>query len=174
MENFRLIDPKSLQDNVFRMLDDEWMLVTAGEAGYFNTMTASWGGFGVIWNRPVAIALVRPQRYTRKFIDSYPAYTLSFFDEKHRNALNICGSKSGRVSNKVEEAGLTSATTEGGNLYFTEARLVLECRKIYQDDFHEHLFLLPEIPKKFYPSKDLHRFYIGEITHAWERIPGKK
>ncbi|MFN8207784.1 MAG: flavin reductase family protein [Bacteroidales bacterium] len=174
MDNFRLIDPKSLQDNVFRLLDDDWMLVTAGEPDYFNTMTASWGGFGIFWNRPVGIAMVRPQRYTRKFIDSYPSYSISFFDEKFRKALEICGSKSGRVFNKVEESGLTPALTEEGNMYFIEARLVLECRKLYQDDFHEHLFSLPEIPKNFYPSKDFHRFYIGEITHAWEKIPAKK
>src|SRR5512133_1697376 len=168
MKDYKLIDPKIIKDNPFHLLDDDWMLVTAGEPDYFNTMTASWGGFGVIWNRPVAIALVRPQRYTRKFIDSYSSYTLCFFAEKYRKALEICGSQSGRNINKIEAAGLTLATTELGNIFFREARLILECKKLYQDDFQEHMFTAQEIPSKFYPSKDFHRFYIGEIINAWK------
>lgn len=173
MESFKPIDVKTLQENVFRLMDDDWMLVTAGEPDYFNTMTASWGGMGILWERPIALAFVRPQRFTRKFMDGYPSFTLSFFSEKHREVLEICGAKSGRNFNKVEAAGITPLLTEEGNMYFKESRLFLECRKLYQDDFQEHMFLQPEIAKKFYPSKDFHRFYIGEIVHAWMNVTEK-
>jgi flavin reductase (DIM6/NTAB) family NADH-FMN oxidoreductase RutF len=173
LKQFASIDPKTLQENPFHLLDDEWMLVTAGELNYYNTMTASWGGFGVLWNRPIAIAFVRPQRYTRKFIDSYSHFTLSFFDEKYRNALDICGSKSGRNFDKAEAAGLTPSESELGGVYFAESRLIIECKKLYQDDLKEHLFTVQDVAKKFYPSKDFHRFYIGEIINVWAVPPEK-
>ena len=48
------IDVKSLQDNVFSLIGDRWMLITAGTAERCNTMTASWGGLGVLWGAPAA------------------------------------------------------------------------------------------------------------------------
>ena len=58
------IDPKALTDNVFSLLDDKWALITAGTTNHCNTMTASWGGLGFLWNRNVAFVLIRPERYT--------------------------------------------------------------------------------------------------------------
>lgn len=61
---FGRIDPKELNQNVFSMIGEQWMLVTAGTAERCNTMTASWGGLGVLWGKPVATVYIRPQRYT--------------------------------------------------------------------------------------------------------------
>ena len=61
---FSRIDPKELDQNVFSMIGEQWMLVTAGTAERCNTMTASWGGLGVLWGKPVASVYSRPQRYT--------------------------------------------------------------------------------------------------------------
>ena len=58
---------KDLKFNPFRLIGDEWMLVTAGnEKDGCNTMTASWGGIGCLWghNDPVATIYLRPSRYT--------------------------------------------------------------------------------------------------------------
>ena len=63
------IDVKSLQDNVFSLIGDRWMLITAGTAERCNTMTASWGGLGVLWGKPVATVYIRPQRYTLEFVE---------------------------------------------------------------------------------------------------------
>jgi len=163
------ISPYDLTDNVFKLIDKDWMLVTAGTKKGFNTMTASWGHLGVIWNLPVAIAYIRPQRYTFGFANEHPFYTLSFFGEEQREALKICGTKSGRDCDKMKETGLTPLETKAGNIYFGEARLVLECRKIYQDDLKKENFLIPEIVAKNYPKNDFHRFFMGEITHAMIR-----
>ena len=59
---FSRIDPKELDQNVFSMIGEQWMLVTAGTAERCNTMTASWGGLGVLWGKPVATVYIRPQR----------------------------------------------------------------------------------------------------------------
>ena len=110
MKNMTKIDPKQIDENVIRLIGSQWMLVTAGNPAHFNTMTASWGGLGFLWNRPVAFVFIRPQRYTFQFAEENSGLTLSFFGEEYRDALKICGSRSGRDTDKVAEAGLTPET----------------------------------------------------------------
>ena len=86
---FGRIDPKELNQNVFSMIGEQWMLVTAGTAERCNTMTASWGGLGVLWGKPVATVYIRPQRYTLEFVEREDCFTLSFFGEEYRDALAL-------------------------------------------------------------------------------------
>lgn len=143
------------------------MLVTAGKINNFNTMTASWGGFGILWNKPVSFIFIRPTRYTYEFTERFSEYTLGFFTGDHRKALNILGSKSGRDLDKVKLSGLTPVETESGNVGFAEARLIMECRKLYYQDLNPERFLDASIDKN-YPEKDYHRMYIGEILSIKE------
>lgn len=166
---FKKISPFDIDDNVFKMMDKDWMLVTAGTRDHVNTMTASWGHLGIMWNLPVAICYIRPQRHTFGFANEHDDYTLSFFEEKDRKILQFCGTKSGRDHDKISETGLVPLETEAGNIYFEQARLVLECRKIYQDDMKAEHFVRPEIAKKNYPKNDFHRFYFGEIINVLSR-----
>ncbi len=161
---FNSISPYDLEDNIFKLIDKDWMLITAGTEDSFNTMTASWGHLGILWNMPIAIAYIRPQRHTYGFANENDYYTLCFFEEKYRKALQFCGTKSGRDYDKVKETGLTPMLTEHGNVYFKEARLVLECEKVYQDELKKENFLKPEIALKNYPKDDFHRFYMGRIV----------
>ena len=159
---FKRIDPKELQSNVFSMIGDRWMLITAGTKEHCNTMTASWGGLGVLWGKPVATVYIRPQRYTMEFVEGSEFFTLAFFGEEYRKALALCGSKSGRDIDKVKECGFTVETADGAP-YFAEADLVLVCRKAYWQDMDPTHFLDGEIDGKWYPEKDYHRIFIGEI-----------
>ena len=129
MFNFKEISPNEIRDNPFKLIGKDWMLVTAGDKSKFNTMTASWGGVGILWNKPVAFTFIRPQRYTFEFTEQGEYYTLSFFDEEYRKALNFCGTKSGRDYDKVKETGLTPVFSEDAP-YFGEAKLVLVCKKL--------------------------------------------
>ena len=160
------IKPDSISDNVFKLLSSDWMLVTAGNLKAYNTMTASWGGFGVLWNKNVCWCVIRPQRYTYGFMEKTDRFTLSFFDKKYREALKICGTKSGRNIDKVAEAGLTPMETESTAVYFEEARLVIECQKIYYQDIDPTHFLESWIHDE-YPQKDYHRLYLGEIKQSF-------
>ena len=110
------IDPKEIGQNVFSLIGDQWMLITAGTAEQCNTMTASWGGLGVLWGAPMATCYIRPQRYTREFVDREEYFTLAFFDEEHRKALALCGSKSGREVDKVGSAALPSKRRSAARL----------------------------------------------------------
>lgn len=151
-----------IPDNVFKLIADDWMLITAGTPDSFNTMTASWGGLGELWHRKIAICYIRPTRYTFHFMDKLPYFTLSFFEETHRSVLKLCGTKSGRDIDKMRGIGLTPRVSERGAVYYEEARLVLECSTVYTHDLDPHSFLDPTIENE-YPRKDYHRMYIGHI-----------
>lgn len=167
-DRFIKISPQDIGDNPFKALDKDWMLVTAGSLKSYNTMTASWGGFGVLWGKNIAICVIRPIRYTYGFMEESGTFTLSFFSDKYRKALSFCGSHSGKDYDKAKETGLTAVETDNGSVYFSEARLVLECKKIYFDDINPENFIDPEIDSH-YPEKDYHRMYIGEIVNVYKK-----
>lgn len=156
-----------LQFNPYNLIAKDWMLVTAGNAerGY-NTMTASWGHLGSIWGhgggKATAVIYVRPQRYTKEFVDREGYFSLCFFDEKYHKALGYLGTHSGREEDKVGMVGLTPVFTEN-TTYFAEARLVLICRKLYQQPMKEEFFVDKEVVEDCYPNRDFHDLYIGSI-----------
>ena len=162
----KTIDPYDINESVFRLLDKDWMLITSGVTGHFNTMTASWGGFGILWHQPVTFIFVRPQRYTYQFLEQYDWYTLSFFGPGYKDILNYCGSKSGKDEDKIAKTGLIPVETESGNIFFKGARLVFECRKIYYQDLQPGRFLDLKIESN-YPKKDYHRMYFGKVENSW-------
>ena len=165
---FHSIDPKDLTGNVFSLIGSQWMLVTAGTKEHCNTMTASWGGLGVIWGAPAATCYIRPQRYTKEFLDREDYFTLSFFDEAYRKALSLCGAKSGREVDKVKECGFTVKTAECGAPYFEQAELVLVCRKRFAQALDAGN-IPQDIREKWYPAKDYHTLYIGEIVEVLQK-----
>ncbi|HQN43390.1 MAG TPA: flavin reductase [Anaerolineaceae bacterium] len=142
-----------------------WLLLTSGDfaAGHYNTMTVAWGTLGMMWNLPVAQVVVRPVRYTYEFMEQYPTFTLTAFPGKYRKALTLLGARSGRGFDKIAAAGLTPiAASQAAAPSFAEATLLIECRKIYSQDFDPARFLDARIPRQ-YPQKDYHRVYYGEI-----------
>lgn len=166
---FEKIDPRSLDGNVFQRIGDQWMLITAGDKTACNTMTASWGGLGILWGEPVATAYIRPQRYTKEFVDREKYFSLSFYGEEYRKALALCGTKSGRDIDKVAECGFTVEYGLGDTPYFAEAELVLICEKQYADELKPEKFIDSEVPGKHYPRQDWHTFYIGKIVEVLKR-----
>ena len=163
MKQFKEITPYQLEANPFALFNKDWGLVTAGDKESFNTMTVSWGGVGILWNKPVAFTFIRPQRYTIKFTEAREYSSICFFEEDFRAALRLCGSKSGREVDKVKETGLTPAFTDEGVPYFEEAKLVLICKKLYAQDFNEQS-ALDDLVRKNYSGGDYHRMYISEIV----------
>lgn len=163
---FTRIDPREIDGNVFRRIGDQWMLITAGDRAQCNTMTASWGGLGVLWGHPVATTYIRPQRYTKEFVDREKHFSLSFYGEEYRKALGLCGSKSGRDIDKVKETGFTVEYGFGDTPYFAEAELVLICEKLYADELKPEKFIDRATDERCYPEKDWHTFYIGKIVEV--------
>lgn len=166
-KKFANLEPESINENFIKLIGTDWMLITAGTQEKFNMMTASWGGVGVLWHKKIAWCVVRPQRYTYEFMEKADVFTLSFFSEKYKEALTICGTKSGRNIDKAKTCGLTPVFSKNGGILFSEAKLVLECRKIYFQDLNPNNFLDPSIAKN-YPDKDYHRMYVGEILESYQ------
>lgn len=164
---FHEVNPLELSCNPFQMIGKDWALVTAGDETGYNTMTVSWGNMGIMWNKNIVTVFIRPQRYTKEFLDRFDNFTLSFYEESSREALKLCGSKSGRDLDKIKAAGLTPVH-ENGTTYFEEARLVLECKKIYLDKIRPEGFLDPSIQKN-YLENDYHLIYMGEITRVLQK-----
>ena len=126
------IKPEEWKVNPFTAIGKEWMLITAGEKENCNTMTASWGGMGVIWGKPSVTVYIRQSRYTKEFVDRGECFSITFFDEKYRNALNLCGTVSGRDRDKISEAGLTPCNVEQ-TAAFEEAKVIVLCKR----QFHQ-------------------------------------
>lgn len=145
---------------------NQWLLLTAGdfEKNAFNTMTVGWGSLGVMWNKPFVQVVVRPTRYTYEYMEMEDTFTLCAFPSKYKKALNLLGTKSGRDGDKIAESGLHPIrATKVSAPAFAEAELIIECRKIYWDDFKPDHFLDNRIHNN-YPLKDYHRVYFGEIV----------
>ena len=145
---FREIAIDELKLNPFTEIGTKWMLITAGDAKKHNTMTASWGAMGVMWGKNVVTVYIRPQRYTKQFVDSQDTFTLAFFGESYKKALNICG----------------TPYYVDGTTAFEEAEMILVCKKQYHQDMKPECFDVPENDSKWYPEKDYHTLYMAEIT----------
>ena len=163
-------DVREFPGSPFKRIGSDWMLITAGniesDKNSWNTMTASWGGLGVLWKKDVAFFFIRPSRHTFGFANNASIVTLSFFDENHRAALSLCGEKSGRDIDKAAAAGLNPVFFQGnlaGAVSFKEARDIIICKKIYAQDLNPALFLDPSIENN-YNGSDYHRMFIGEIV----------
>ena len=162
------IDVAALSFNPSRKLRDEWALLASGKEGDFNMMTVSWGGFGELWGTDVTTVYVRQSLYTLEFMDKIDCYTLIFLKEGYKKELGVLGSKSGRDIDKMAGAGLTPVFTPEGCPTFAEAALTLVCRKMYKDLMPEENFLDKAAFEKWYPDKDIHTMFIGEIVAAYE------
>ncbi|MFV0518867.1 MAG: flavin reductase family protein [Lachnospirales bacterium] len=176
--SFRKIDFKELKLNPMEMISKDWWLISAGnQVSGYNTMTASWGHLGAVWERPnrtahvglpTTVVYVRPHRYTKEFMDREELYTLCIFDKEYKKQLMQLGIKSGRDSDKVLEVGLTPVFGENYT-YFEEAKLVFVCKKIYNAPIVESGFVDKDLIKDNYPEKDFHEMYVGEIVEVLAR-----
>lgn len=167
-KKYKEIETELIKDNIFKLINKDWMLITAGNIGRYNMMTASWGGFGILWGVEVCFCFIRPTRYTYNFMEKESYFTICFFDEEYRDVLNFCGTKSGKDTNKMSYKKLTPQSSNMGNVYFTEARMIIECRKIYFQDIDPRNFIEPGIENN-YPLKDYHRLYVGEIIKVFNK-----
>lgn len=162
------ISPYEIERNTFKLIGDDWLLITAEKDGKANTMTASWGGLGVFCGKNVVFAFIRPQRYTKEFVDGAEGFSISVLPEQYREELGYLGRVSGRDENKIEKAGLTVEHSDGIP-YFTEADTVILCNKMCAVDLDENSFIQKEMCDKFFVQKDFHTLYIGEIIKTLKK-----
>ena len=163
MSKFIEIKPELFEQSPFKLIGKDWMLITAERDGKVNTMTASWGGFGVMWGVNVAYIGIRPQRYTKEFVDNSETFSLTFLDNSFKTTLSYLGSKSGRDEDKIKKSKLTILHTDD-TPYFEEATTAMLCKKLYAQELKPEYFIMSELNEKWYPNVDYHTLYIAEIT----------
>lgn len=161
------ISAEELQENPFKMIGKDWLLITAQKENKTNAMTASWGGTGVLWNKNVVTVYIRNSRYTKEFVDGGEYFSLCVLPESFRNELAYCGKISGRNEDKIAKCGFSVAYHKNVP-YFEESRLVFICKKLYAQELEEKCFTREgkDIPKTFYGDNDWHAMYVAEIENV--------
>lgn len=173
MDGYVRVNPMEMKENFIEMIGKDWLLVTAGNKDSYNAMTISWGGMGYIWNKPAAFTFIRKARYTYEFIQREEGYTLSLFAPEYKKALGVCGTKSGRDTDKIKEAGLTGMELPSGLMAFEEARVIFECRKMLVTEVkHEDMVdsYREDIVNQWYTKEgdtSYHTMYVSEIVNVW-------
>ena len=163
MSKFIEIKPEEFEQSPFKLIGKDWMLITAKKDEKVNTMTASWGGFGVLWAKNVAYIVIRPHRYTKEFVDNFDTFSLTFFDDSFKKQLNYLGAISGRDEDKIGKSNLTLLQT-GDTPYFEEANIAIFCKKLYAQQYKPECFIAQDLNEKWYPDIDHHTLYIAEAT----------
>ena len=163
---FREVSPYETE-NALKLIGKDYMLITTPDGDSANAMTASWGCMGVLWNRPVALCFIRPQRYSFGLAEKSDRFSLAFFGSERRDVMALCGSKSGRDTDKIAACGLTLAELDGVPV-ISDASLLLVCKKLYADDLKENCFIDKALLEN-YKAGDYHRTYVLEIQKALVR-----
>ena len=160
--------PENINDNIFKLIGKDWMLVAAQKDGKVNAMTASWGFGGVMWGKNAVVVGIRPQRYTKEFVDNGDTFSITILPESYRETMSYFGTVSGRDEDKIAKTGLTVAHDEN-TPYFEEGRLVLIKKKMYSQEIKEENFIDKSIIDRWYPNKDYHMMYVAEIIDVLEK-----
>jgi len=173
-ELFDSISVKNIPEDVFKLIGEDFAVLTAGDSSFYNSMVAGWGGWGIIFGKPSTFLMLRSNRYTLEIMRKKQSYTMAFFDEEYKGDVMEFGKQSGRDSDaKMKNTKLTAVQTPSGNMTFKEAKLIIECKLVQvttvsPDDFYT------EESKKFVTDayaevKGYHKVVFGEITGVWVR-----
>lgn len=168
MHLFQKVDFDQLDINPFEMIGKNWMLVTAGNEEKVNTMTASWGGVGVMWGKNVAYVFIRESRYTKEFIDREGTFSLSFPNETYRKEMKFLGAVSGRDEDKITESGVHVGYMDGIP-YIDEGSMIMTCRVMSKTSINKEDYIDGSIDSAWYANGDYHTMYIAEITGVYVR-----
>jgi flavin reductase (DIM6/NTAB) family NADH-FMN oxidoreductase RutF len=174
-ELFEEIGADEITDNVFNLVGKTITVITAGRIGEHNSMAASWGGFGILFDKPATWCFLSASRFTLEKMQAEGSYTFSWFPDEYKEDVLFFGGKSGRDSDKMKESKLTPVATPSGLATYAEARLVIECRlvevtTVAPDDFRtEESRKFIEDGRKTAP--DYHKIALGEIAKVWRKKP---
>ncbi|WP_139904407.1 flavin reductase family protein [Clostridium thermarum] len=134
-----------------------------------NTMTISWGNIGYQWGKPIFSVMVRKSRYTHELLEKSGEFTVSIpLKDGLKKALDLCGSKSGRVVDKFEAANITAQEGRKVNApVITHCDIYFECKVVYKHDMNAAM-LSEDILNTSYIDGDLHTIYYGEIVDCYQ------
>ena len=149
------------------------ILITTKNGDFVNSMTIGWGHIGIEWSKPIFVAYVRESRHTKTMLENHGEFTVNVpVGHVDSNILAVCGRKSGRDMDKIQELGLHLVESDVIAVPgIEELPLTLECKVIYKQK--QDLSAIPEdILNRYYPAdetgfQDYHYAYYGEIVNAY-------
>ncbi len=134
-----------------------------------NPMTIGWASLGVIWSKPVLSVLVRPSRHSFSLIESHDEFSVCVPPVEMNRQLAICGSRSGRDTDKFAECGFTvEAGVKIKVPHILECPLHFECKIVHKNNMDSSR-LDSSINGAYYQGGDYHTVYFGEIVGAFLR-----
>jgi flavin reductase (DIM6/NTAB) family NADH-FMN oxidoreductase RutF len=146
-----------------RMANEGILLASLDDSGKLNPMTIGWGVFGWIWGRPIFTVLVRPSRYTYGCIEATGDFTVNVQPADRRDAVDFCGTQSGRERDKMAALDLTPLPSRRiRSPGIAECPIVFECRVAAKNDILPPE-VIEDIKGHYYPEGDYHRVYFGQI-----------
>ncbi|MDR1054499.1 MAG: flavin reductase [Prevotellaceae bacterium] len=170
-ELFKKIEATELTDNIFKLVGEDFTVITAGDETHYNSMTASWGGVGILFNNPATWCFLRANRYTLELMKKHETYTMAYFPEEYKDRVMYLGSVTGRNTDKMKNTTLTYVKTHDGNIAYKEAKLIIECKLIELTTVNPSDFYTEKgksfIEEAYTEVKDYHKIVLGQITSIW-------
>ncbi len=170
---FRQATPEEIPADVFTLVGKDFTVLTAGDGDNYNSMVASWGGWGILFNKPTTWNFLRANRYTLEFIRDHRSYTMAYFDEEFKDDIMLFGTRSGRDTDKMKESLLTAVATPGGNIAYKEAKLIIECSLTQVTTVSPGDYYMDQglafVTEGYEDAGDWHKLVFGEITAVWIR-----
>ena len=152
-----------LKETLSALADPGLLLVSQGKSGKPNAMAIGWGSIGTIWGKPMFVALVRPSRYTHKLLDENGDFTINVMPASLGEAVEYCGTVSGRDHDKFAEKKLTAVPgLQVKAPIIGESLIAYECRTVMTNEVIPDRLDLA-IRNSAYASGDFHRVYFGNI-----------
>ena len=170
-DTFEVIAPEAIDESVFKLVGQDWSVITAGSPP--NSMIASFGGFGILFEKPAAWCFLRASRFTLEKMRETGAFTISYFPEQYRGEYLKFGQQSGRGPNstKMRDTRLTPISTPDGLPAYAEAKFVLELKLIEVTTVSPGDFLTQEgrdfVEGAHGEAGDYHKLVFGEIVKVW-------
>lgn len=165
MSGYKRIAPDKIPGNYIKLLND-WTLITSGSADQMGVTTAVWGGLGSFLEKPVVFCFLNPAHYSVKTMDKGDTYTISFYTEAYKDNLRYCSSESESTTDKIKGSGLTPIKTPSGATAFSEAWMIIECKKIVSQQLSPDAVMDKSLSGEWSKS-GYHKMYVGEIVNVW-------
>lgn len=170
---YEAIAPQEIEKNILTLVGEDFTVITAGKIPNHNSMTASFGGMGILFGKPTTWCFLRASRYTLEIIKKEKTYTMSYFPDEYKEDVVFFGTKSGRGSDKMKESKLTPIVTPNGGVSYAEADLIIECSLVAVNTVSPDDYLTDEgrdfVVEGFNDAGDYHKLVFGEITRVWRR-----
>ena len=168
-KDYETVAPKDFDENIFELVGDDWTVITSGEKP--NSMVASWGGAGIMFNKPVTWCFLRANRYTLEKIKETGTYTMCYFQAEYKGDILKFGTVSGRNTEKMAQTKLTQMPTPDGAPAYEQAKIIIECKLIAAPTVSKDEFYTEEgkefLQGGYDEAKDWHKLVFGEITNIY-------